>query len=67
MLAGFYLTLLLPMTHLAAALADLASPAGRLAAARAVTDHVFGPYVAGQPFVPRPYAENKGRWGRVDE
>lgn len=51
------------MAHLSAALADLTSQAGRLAAARAVTDHVYGPWTAGRPFVPRPYAETKGRWG----
>lgn len=49
---------------LAGALYDLASPAGRLAAFRAVTDHVYGPCPPGQAasWRPRTYADNKSRW-----
>lgn len=48
---------------LAGALADVASPAGRLAAFRAVTDHVYGPCTPGQAasWRPRAYADNKSR------
>lgn len=44
------------------ALKDVVSPAGRLTAARAVADHVYGPYVAGKDWRPRPYLDNKGRY-----
>ncbi|KAL4457319.1 hypothetical protein ABPG75_012184 [Micractinium tetrahymenae] len=49
---------------LAGALRDLASPAGRLAAFRAVTDHVYGPCSPGQAASWRPhtYADNKSRY-----
>ncbi|KAL4419587.1 hypothetical protein ABPG77_004836 [Micractinium sp. CCAP 211/92] len=49
---------------LASALAEVASPAGRLAACRAVTDHVYGPCTPGQTSSWRPlaYADNKSRY-----
>lgn len=51
---------------LAAALRDLGSPAGRLAAFKAVTEHVYGACppggAVGSAWRPRTYADNKSRY-----
>lgn len=49
------------MASLAAALANLTTPHGRLEAAKALASHVYGPAKPGVPWAPRPYADNKGR------
>lgn len=46
---------------LSTALREVGSPSGRLAAARAVQQHVYGADKLG--WAPRPYADNKGRCG----
>ena len=48
------------MSSLSAALHDLSSAKGRLAAAKAVTDFVYGP-VSGPGWKPKPHSEYKGR------
>jgi hypothetical protein len=57
--------LICEMASVPAALRDLGSPQGRLAAFRHVTDGVFGPCAAGQAahWRPRPYEDNKSRCG----
>ena len=52
------------LTSLASALRDIATPAGRLHAAGAVENHVYGASEPGHAasWRPRTYAENKSRW-----
>ena len=54
------------MASLTASIGDVSSPAGRLQAARALTDAVYGLYdsskAAAAPWRPLPYADNKSRY-----